>query len=283
MSDVTSVCPARVALIVNADDYGLTHGTNRGIERAHTEGVLTSTSVMVNQGASQEVEDLRARCPELGIGIHLTLTLGEPACEPARVRSLLDQDGRLVERNELLRRMRGRALVTEDVARECTAQLERMRSLGIEPDHWNVHQHVQEYEPIAIATAAAMAQAGLRVARNPLRVPIQRKLSAAGVLAALRARRRRPGWQAIARRQRMPQALLDARPDRWIALAGSLPGGIVEAICHPAERDPALERLTPTLTSARADELEALLAPGLREALRVCGVSTSTFAAAFRD
>ena len=34
-------------LIVNADDFGLTAGITRGILRAHDEGIVTSTSLMV--------------------------------------------------------------------------------------------------------------------------------------------------------------------------------------------------------------------------------------------
>jgi predicted glycoside hydrolase/deacetylase ChbG (UPF0249 family) len=33
--------------IVNADDFGRTPGVNRGIARAHEEGVVTSASLMV--------------------------------------------------------------------------------------------------------------------------------------------------------------------------------------------------------------------------------------------
>jgi len=35
-------------LIVNADDYNLTPGVCRGILAAHQEGVVTSTTFMVN-------------------------------------------------------------------------------------------------------------------------------------------------------------------------------------------------------------------------------------------
>ncbi len=35
-------------LIVNADDFGASRGINRGIAEAHTTGIVTSTSLMVN-------------------------------------------------------------------------------------------------------------------------------------------------------------------------------------------------------------------------------------------
>jgi predicted glycoside hydrolase/deacetylase ChbG (UPF0249 family) len=272
-----------VALIVNADDYGLTSGTNRGIERAHADGVVSSTSVMVNQVAAEDVADVSHRHPELGVGIHLTLTLGDPVCNPARVRSLVDADGRLIERGELLARLRSGSLVAADVARECSAQLARLRSLGVEPDHWNVHQHVQEYAPIGAAVARAMAEAGLRVARNPQRLPIGPRPLPAVIPTAVRARRRRAGQREVVSLHRTPDALLDAHPATWAALVPSLPTGLIEAICHPGEADGELAQLTPALTEQRAEELEALLAPRLREALRVRGVRLSTFAGALGD
>ena len=35
-------------VIVNADDFGLTQSVNRGIVRAYMDGVVTSTTLMVN-------------------------------------------------------------------------------------------------------------------------------------------------------------------------------------------------------------------------------------------
>jgi len=35
-------------LIINADDFGLSPGVSRGILRAYREGILTSTTFMVN-------------------------------------------------------------------------------------------------------------------------------------------------------------------------------------------------------------------------------------------
>ena len=33
-------------LIVNADDFGISHGANRAIVRAHREGILASASLL---------------------------------------------------------------------------------------------------------------------------------------------------------------------------------------------------------------------------------------------
>ena len=41
-------------LIVNADDFGLSHGVNRGVTQAHAAGIVTSTSLMVYGSAASE-------------------------------------------------------------------------------------------------------------------------------------------------------------------------------------------------------------------------------------
>jgi chitin disaccharide deacetylase len=272
-----------VMLIVNADDYGITQGTNRRIERAHTEGVVTSTSAMVNQVASSDVAGLRQRQPELGIGIHLTLTLGRCVCDPGRVRSLVNSDGALVERAELLARIGHGELAPEDVARECAAQIGLLREFGVEPDHWNMHQHLQEYAPIGAAAASAMAGCGLRVARNPHRLETAPRSSPQRILRALQARRRRKGARAVTAVNRTPDALLDTHPGRWGLLLPSLSEGVFEAVCHPSEPDAQLSLLTPGLVSERVAELETLIGPRLRCALRERGVQLATFASIFGD
>ncbi len=60
-------------LIVTADDFGISRGVNRGIVQAHREGILTSTSLMVNRPAAVEAADLARACPALSVGLHLEL------------------------------------------------------------------------------------------------------------------------------------------------------------------------------------------------------------------
>lgn len=59
-------------LIVNADDFGYSFGVNRGIVEAHTQGIVTSTSVLVDAIAAQDARDLTAY-PNLSIELHFEL------------------------------------------------------------------------------------------------------------------------------------------------------------------------------------------------------------------
>jgi chitin disaccharide deacetylase len=57
-------------LIVNADDFGLSPAVNAGIIEAHTRGVVTSASLMVERAGAEDVAELAHRYPTLSVGLH---------------------------------------------------------------------------------------------------------------------------------------------------------------------------------------------------------------------
>jgi len=73
-------------LIVNADDFGASHGINRGILEAHQRGILTSTSLLVNTAWSGEAAEMSRTAPELSVGLHADLRneLKETPADPGR-------------------------------------------------------------------------------------------------------------------------------------------------------------------------------------------------------
>src|SRR5262245_54200868 len=102
-------------LIVNADDFGLTDGVSAGILAAHRNGIVTSTTAIVNgQIAAHQVR--AAVDAGIGIGLHVNLTLGRPLTPAA---SLVDDSGRFI------RDPRGAAAraAASDVEREVAAQV----------------------------------------------------------------------------------------------------------------------------------------------------------------
>ena len=60
-------------LIVNADDFGLSEGVNRGIALSHERGILTSASLMVRQSGAQDAAQYARQHPRLGVGLHIDL------------------------------------------------------------------------------------------------------------------------------------------------------------------------------------------------------------------
>ena len=65
-------------LIVNADDFGLSKGQNYGIVEACRNGVVTSTTMMVNTSATLLAAQLAKREPALAVGLHVNISLGGP-------------------------------------------------------------------------------------------------------------------------------------------------------------------------------------------------------------
>jgi len=118
-------------LIVNADDFGLSAGVNRGIAQAHEQGILTSASLMVRAGHAAEAAAYAQAHPELSVGLHVDLGewryTGEHWVAAYDVVDTADD---------------------VEVGAEVAAQVERFCALmGREPTHLDTHQHAHRSEP----------------------------------------------------------------------------------------------------------------------------------------
>jgi predicted glycoside hydrolase/deacetylase ChbG (UPF0249 family) len=65
------------SLIVNADDLGMTPGTNKAIFEGFDHGTITHSSIMANADYFSEATEGIKRRKALNIGIHLNLTYGK--------------------------------------------------------------------------------------------------------------------------------------------------------------------------------------------------------------
>ena len=81
------------ALIVTADDFGLSREVNAGIIRAHREGILTATSLMVAADARDEAAALARENPGLDVGLHLVVCRGRAVLAPERLAGIVDGAG----------------------------------------------------------------------------------------------------------------------------------------------------------------------------------------------
>jgi chitin disaccharide deacetylase len=128
-------------IIVNADDFGISAGVNHAVIAAVDAGCVSSATLLVNGDAASEAARLALMRPQLGVGLHFTLTFGAPLA-PARPRILTGSDGLFlsrsrIARNALLGRIRDR-----DITAELAAQFDRLVRFGISPTHVDTHQHV---------------------------------------------------------------------------------------------------------------------------------------------
>ena len=180
-------------LIVNADDFGLSPGVNRGIEEAFGYGIVTSASLMVRAKAAEDAARFARAHPDLSVGLHLDL--GE----------WIHERGRWVPAYEVVPLSDPRA-----VNAEVAAQLTRFKRLvGHAPTHLDSHQHVHLLEPVRSVVERLRARIGIPVRGLDDRVghlgdfygqtgeglPIEGAITVDGLIRLLD--RLRPGWTEL--------------------------------------------------------------------------------------
>ncbi len=130
-------------LIINADDFGMCHASNAATLRALTEGVVSSTTLMVPCPWAPHAMRLLKEHQDIPFGVHLTVICEHsayrwgPLSSKDTVPSLLDEAGyfyRLDRREELL----ARAGLAE-VAAEFRAQIEAVLAAQLRPTHLDWH------------------------------------------------------------------------------------------------------------------------------------------------
>lgn len=146
-------------LVVNADDLGVSKGATLGIVKAHLEGIVTSASLAATTPFYRHaVETCVETCPNLGIGLHFTLTSGKPLSPARDVPLLADRRGffrwRFVPLLAAALSGRPSGLLAQ-VEIELEAQLQRLHADGIHPDHIDGERHVHLIPGIFDLVAAA--------------------------------------------------------------------------------------------------------------------------------
>jgi predicted glycoside hydrolase/deacetylase ChbG (UPF0249 family) len=227
------------ALIVNADDFGLSAGVNRGIVQSHSHGIVTSASLMVRGTAAAEAAQLARQHPTLSIGLHLDLGEWE------------FQNGQWVLRYEVLANLES----AEGVAAEVDRQLgEFRRLLGREPTHLDSHQHVHRNEPIR----SALMQQG-----NTLGVPVRH--------FSPRIRYRGEFYGQSAKGDPCPQAI---SAENLLQLIAGLEPGITELGCHPGLG----VDFRSVYLAERSLEVKALCDPRVSQTISRHGIQLISFA-----
>ena len=247
-------------LILNADDFGFTRGVNEGIVRAHREGVLTSTTLMANGPAFEDAVERARECSKLGVGCHLVLIGGSSVAPCKDIPSLADADGNLPKSlPEFVVRVSSGAVRSKDIDREFSAQIEKLRSVGIEPTHLDTHKHTHAHPRVMKALCRVARNQGILRIRNPFESldDSRRTARLAGstvstqLLGAVVARAFAPRLAVCARQYglRFPSHFLGLAvtgklgPVLLRKLIESLPDGQTEIMLHPGIHDADLASL----------------------------------------
>lgn len=129
-------------VVFNADDFGLSLGTNAAIETAHQNGILTSASLLTTTPGFNQAVLIAKRNPKLGIGIHLSLTWGKSILRKKYIPDLVDDDGYFYPSFIRLWLKSYKLNVQKQIQLELTAQFEKMRAARLSIDHVNSQHHV---------------------------------------------------------------------------------------------------------------------------------------------
>jgi chitin disaccharide deacetylase len=278
-------------LIVNADDFGFTYGVNRAVIEAHTHGVVTSSTLMANGPAFAEAVQLAKESPRLSVGCHVVLIDGEPILSASQLPALT-KDNHSAHFQDGLKMFATRALAgrikAEEITAEASAQIRKLQAAGIAVSHVDTHKHTHLFPQILRPLLRAAAECGVGAIRNPFgpRLPLRtdqllarpglwRRYAEVHVLRRFAAKFRRyvddagfatpDGTLGIEVTGALDETL-------FRAIAGSIPEGTWEFVCHPGYNDADLQRARTRLRESRQEELRVLTLPGARELLAREGV-----------
>ena len=253
-------------LIVTADDFGLTEGVNRAIIHAHTEGVVTSASLMVNGQAVDSAVALARQNPTLDIGLHLNLT-NKPF---------------------------GFALSAgaKDLEAPIRSQIELALGTGLNISHIDGHKHVHVIPAVLSVLRRVAPEYGIRAlrtmnARTPnLRTLLRHnpKSSAAVLEQYVFACGARISWKLSSKQPAAgpdhfygitETGFLDLTAFR--AIIQDLSPGIHEVMCHPGYVDAELRKTPTRLLEQRERELELLTGRNIRQLIEDTGIQLASY------
>ncbi|WP_330981940.1 MULTISPECIES: chitin disaccharide deacetylase [Enterobacterales] len=245
-------------LIVNADDFGLSKGQNYGIVDACKNGLVTSTTALVNGAEIEHAAQLSRCLPELAVGMHFVLTLGMPLSPMPG----LTREGKLGK--WIWQMAEEDTLPLEEIARELDCQYHRFVDLfGCEPTHFDSHHHVHmipQIFPIVAAFAKAKGVA-MRIDRS-----LQQRdgLDDLGVRSSA-------GFTSEFYGDAISEALFLQTLDTS-ARAGE---NSLEVMCHPALVDNTI--MGSAYCYPRLAELDVLTSPSLKYAVAERGYRLGTY------
>ena len=236
---------------------------------------------MVGGAAAADAIARARRLPELRVGLHLTLTDGQPLLPDAEIPQLVRGE-REFDRNMARAGVRFFLFpaVRRELAMEVRAQFAAFQATGLPLDHVNAHKHMHLHPGVArliIEIGRDYGMKAVRVPSEPVTVlrrafpheryqtPLYRPW-----IAALRRRLHRAGLRTndhlfgLAWSGGMVEA-------RIVELIPHLPDGVSEIYFHPAAEHTA-SLATAAGSCRRAEELTALLSPLVRDRIAASGI-----------
>lgn len=241
-------------LIVNADDFGMTEANTIATILAHEDGVLSSTTMMVNMPFADYGAKLAKKHPNLGVGLHLVLTVGRPLVAGAK--SYTDENGNF-RRPKSYPDGHPHADLDE-LYTEWKAQIEKfIEIMGHKPTHLDSHHHVHSQPDHLEVTMRLSKEYDLPVRLRPEQYPKDYPYQKAPMIRGFYD----------------DQAALDYFLTNQYGLWDQ---EIAEVMCHPAFLDERLLQMS-SYTVPRTRELAILRSPELKAWIKENNIELISF------
>jgi hopanoid biosynthesis associated protein HpnK len=229
------------SLIITADDFGAAREVNEAVERAHKDGILTATSLMVAAPAATDAVVRAKAMPRLGVGLHIVLAEGKSVLPPSAIPDLVDADGMF--RPDMVWpavKMFFLPQVRRQLAAEIEAQFRAFAATGLTLDHVDTHKHFHLHPTVLKLILKIGPRYGMKALRLPYEPSQVLKRVEPGTHGAPVL-----GWWARSFRRKLaghfaPDAMFGLAwsgamsESRLAGLIAHLPEGISEIYLHPA-------------------------------------------------
>lgn len=270
-------------IIINADDFGLCSGVNKAVAQAHTDGVLTSTTIMANMPAADEAVKIAKQLPNLGVGVHLNLFEGQPLSKDGCVNCLLDDQGSFALTPAKLSLLSiCRRKIRNAIRTELAAQIQWVIDNDLKPTHLDSHKHIHSFPvifPIVCGLARRFEIAAIRFTFEPKQL-----LAMPWPLPSEGGRKRAKAIRIMAKINRIQNSAylktdcllgvahtgkIDMNFFKAVALYNS--AATAEIMTHPGFAD-GLDRIRTRLLHQRKDELQALCSERTKQYFKDAGI-----------
>ena len=236
-----------IQLILRADDVGYSEAVNYGIAKTVKEGLIGSVGLMPNMPSAAHGLAL-LEGTGVCIGQHTNICIGRPCADPARIPSLLDENGFLKSSRTYREAWKKGECFTvlEEMVLEIEAQYQRFVQLtGRQPQYFEGHAVLSKHLMQGLEIVAQ--RHGLKY--NNMYPGDETGTFGGRPVAACPMRSMEPDYDPA---QSLKDAVLHARTD--------MPNVFV---CHPGYLDAYLLRSS-SLTVNRTKEVEMLCDPAMR-------------------
>lgn len=280
-------------LIINADDFGMSKEISDGIIMTHLEGIVTSTSLMVNMPDAERAVYLAQQIPSLDVGIHLNITEGRPLLPPEKVSTIVNSYGKFLSNTELIPKLKKFMVNSHEIEAEFSAQVNKMLEVGIRPTHLDSHHHVHIYPTSALAFKRVAKRFGIRKFRairyylpyfsNSDRLEYYNKLAIVSLKNFYKLIIQKflwhnmisPDYTIIISLLKPSSDSLDVQ-EQWVRLLKYLPNGVFDAGCHPGNES-KYSRDKDSWSNRRKKELDALTSIAVKEIIARSNIELINF------